>query len=344
MPHIDVNEKVSYLIHYIFDRKRAEKGVTELYMRVPMYRGGPSRDKRKASFHKGPIPSHQEDDERDKKRGYMYASEDDIIRWLELVLKNAHVTFGGEVFLQILGEPQGVSCGVQLANMYLFSYELNFLQRSGERWGERMPKGLAMFFVTARRFIDDIWSIILDGFDFEDVLYDARSEGGSDGFYPIKLMGPNGLELREPLKLHTEGIGLSTTCLDMRTTIVPGAGGRRGSRLQWGVYDKRDDMICFAEERTFPHMESMLSESVKRAVLVGEIHRYDRRTSTREELVSRTVKMAVRMIRHGYPRQWIWRGLASYRNLLPAKGSWGPISVEIKRKVEVEWRRSSTTK
>ena len=32
-----------------------------------------------------------------------------------------------------------------------------------------------------------------------------------------------------------------------------------------------------------------------------------------------------------------FRGLASYRNLLPAKGSWGPISVEIKRKVEVEW-------
>jgi len=99
-------------------------------------------------------------------------------------------------------------------------------------------------------------------------------------------------------------------------------------------------MTCFAEARTFPHIESKLSEQVKRAVLVGELYRYDRRTSSREELVARAVKIAVRMIRHGYPREWIWRGLDSYRRLLPAKGKWSEIKVEIKRRVEVEWRRS----
>ena len=234
----------------------------------------------------------------------------------------------------------GVACGVQLANMYLFTYELNFLQRSRERWGERMPKGLVLFFVVGRRYIDDIFTILLDGFDWEDILYDARSEGGSDGFYPVALMGPHGRMLREPLKVKTEGIGQSTTLVDTRVEIV---NGPHSSWLTWGVYDKRDDMVCFAETRSFPHMESMLSESVKRAVLVEEIHRYDRRTSSRAELVSRTVKMSVRMIRHGYPRQWVWRALASYRRLLRAKGDWGAISLEIKRKVEVEWRRSATT-
>jgi hypothetical protein len=111
--------------------------------------------------------------------------------------------------------------------------------------------------------------------------------------------------------------------------------------LAWGVFDKRDDMVCFKEERTFPHIQSMLSESVKRAVLLGEIHRYDRRTSSKEELLDRTVKTAVKMIRHGYPREWVWRSLKAYRRLLPAKGNWSEIRVEIKRRVEVEWRRSS---
>ena len=101
-------------------------------------------------------------------------------------------------------------------------------------------------------------------------------------------------------------------------------------------------MVCFAETRTFPHVQSMLSESVKRAVLLGEIHRYDRRTSTRKEFVDRVVKISVKMIKHGYPREWVWRALAAYRRLLPSKGSWAEIRVEIKRRIEVEWRRSSS--
>ena len=144
------------------------------------------------------------------------------------------------------------------------------------------------------------------------------------------------------MDLITEGIGQETTLLDTHVLIDPGRGRRGDHRLAWGVFDKRDDMVCFAEARTFPHAQSMLSESVKRAVLLGEIHRYDRRTSSREELIERTVKMAVRMIRHGYPRQWVWRSLKSYRRLLPSKGNWSEIQVEIKRRVEVEWRRSPT--
>ena len=35
-------------------------------------------------------------------------------------------------------------------------------------------------------------------------------------------------------------------------------------------------------------------------------------------------------------REWIWRGLDSYRRLLQAKGKWSEIKVEIKRRVEVE--------
>ena len=74
--------------------------------------------------------------------------------------------------------------------------------------------------------------------------------------------------------------------------IVPGRGRPGDCRLAWGVSDKRDTMVFFAEARTFPHIESKLPEQVKGAMLVGELHRYDRRTSSREELVARTVKMA----------------------------------------------------
>ena len=203
-----------------------------------------------------------------------------------------------------------------------------------------MPEGLVLFLVFGRRYIDDCFFVLLNGFDWEDCLVDERSAGGTDGIYPLTLEGPDGRIIEKPLELLTEGIGQETTLLDTHVEIVPGRGRPGDHRLGWGVFDKRDEMTCFAEARTFPHVESKLSEQVKRAVLVGELYRYDRRTSSREELVARTVKIAARMIRHGYPREWIWRGLDSYRRLLPAKGKWSEIKVEIKRRVEVEWRRS----
>ena len=111
---------------------------------------------------------------------------------------------------------------------------------------------------------------------------------------------------------------------------------RQKSWLSYGVYDKRDVMTCFAETRTFPHVDTVLAESVKRAVLIGEIHRYDRRTSTKKAFVDRVVMMAGRMIRHGYPTAWISSALQSYRKLLPGKGDWGQIRVEIWRRIQPE--------
>ena len=342
VPHLDLIEKLSYLIHYLFDRRRAERGVTELRMKVPMFRGGPKVDKRRptphAEWHEGPLP--EDDEDLGEKDGHFYLTEDEIIEFLVLGLKNAHATFGGEVFLQIIGFPQGVNAGPSLAALYLFVYEFAFVRRMHVKYGSHMPVGLVLFIVLGRRFVDDVFLIILDGFDWEDCLVDERSTGGTDGLYPLTLEGPDGKIIEKPLDLITEGIGQETTLLDTRVKIVPGRGRPGDHRLGWGVFDKRDEMTCFAEARTFPHIESKLSEQVKRAVLVGELYRYDRRTSSREELVARAVKIAVRMIRHGYPREWIWRGLDSYRRLLPAKGKWSEIKVEIKRRVEVEWRRS----
>mmetsp|Transcript_99876 Transcript_99876/g.285539 ORF Transcript_99876/g.285539 Transcript_99876/m.285539 type:complete len:255 (-) Transcript_99876:336-1100(-) len=230
--------------------------------------------------------------------------------------------------------------GPGLADLYLFVYEFAFLRRMHVKYGSHMPEGLVLFLVFGRRYVDDCFFVLLNGFDWEDCLVDERSAGGTDGLYPLTLEGPDGKIIEKPLELLTEGIGQETTLLDTHVEIIPGRGRPGDHRLGWGVFDKRDEMICFAEARTFPHVESKLSEQVKRAVLVGELYRYDRRTSSRDELVARTVKMAVRMIRHGYPREWIWRGLDSYRRLLPAKGKWSEIKVEIKRRVEVEWRRS----
>ena len=144
-----------------------------------MYRGGPKRDDTRAEWKKGKLP--QSEAGLHDKYGHFYMSEDDVVQFLELVLQHANVTFGGEVFLQIIGQPQGTNCGPSLANIYLFVYEVGFLRRMHLKWGARMPKGLVLFFVFGKRFIDDCFFVLLDGFDWEDCLVDRRGEGGTDG-------------------------------------------------------------------------------------------------------------------------------------------------------------------
>ena len=55
-------------------------------------------------------------------------SEDDIITMLEFLVDNIFVVFGGKVFQQTVGIPMGTNCAPLLADIFLYSYEADFIQ------------------------------------------------------------------------------------------------------------------------------------------------------------------------------------------------------------------------
>ena len=55
-------------------------------------------------------------------------TEDDIINMLEFLVDNIFVVFGGKVFQQIVGIPMGTNCTPLLADIFLYSYEAEFIQ------------------------------------------------------------------------------------------------------------------------------------------------------------------------------------------------------------------------
>ena len=55
-------------------------------------------------------------------------SEDDIIKMLEFLVDNLFVVFAGKVFQQIVGIPMGTNCAPLLADIFLHSYEAEFIQ------------------------------------------------------------------------------------------------------------------------------------------------------------------------------------------------------------------------
>ena len=64
-------------------------------------------------------------DHSDLKNKY---TEDDIINMLEFLVDNIFVVFGGKVFKQIVGIPMGTNCAPLLADIFLYSYEAEFIQ------------------------------------------------------------------------------------------------------------------------------------------------------------------------------------------------------------------------
>ena len=61
---------------------------------------------------------------------------DSICEMIEFLIDNIFVQFGGHLFCQVIGIPMGTNCAPLLADLFLYSYENEFLDnmiRSGHR-------------------------------------------------------------------------------------------------------------------------------------------------------------------------------------------------------------------
>ena len=89
---------------------------------------------------------------------------DSICEMIEFLIDNIFVQFGGRLFRQVIGIPMGTNCAPLLADVFLYSYENEFLDnmiRSGHR-------RLARSFNLCYRYIDDL--IVFNNKKFLDYL------------------------------------------------------------------------------------------------------------------------------------------------------------------------------
>ena len=99
-------------------------------------------------------------------------SEDDIIKMHEFLVDNIFVVFAGTVFQQIVGITVGTNCAPLLADIFLYSYETEFIQTLLSTGINQ----LASRFNFTYRYIDDVLSI--NNPEFENYL---------GQIYPVEL-------------------------------------------------------------------------------------------------------------------------------------------------------------
>jgi len=298
--------------------QRGKSGVVRLLL--PMHK----RKDKAWRWVKGDVPDAELE-------GYVLWSEDDFCGHVDTVIDMCYIVFGGELYKMEVGFPMGIACGPALADVYLLYYEFTFALRKFKEereTGEQMPRWMLDIIVYLKRYIDDVFLLTPTGdVPWKDILWDERSSGGSDGIYPTGLARNDGTIVDRPLGLDTDCVGPSIRFLDVEATL-------RLGRFVWRLYDKRNEMKIFEGMRKFPHPDAVLDSGVKSRVLVNEIGRFDRRTSSSRDLRAATLRHCQSFLDHGYSAGLVSRQVAGYPASRDMKGNWKESEDFIQRRLK----------
>ena len=127
-------------------------------------------------------------------KGKTCYSEEQVISMLEFFIDNKFVSFEGTLLQQVFGIPMGTNCAPLLADLFLYSYESEFLQKLVK--DKKIHEARAFNFTY--RYIDDVLSI--NNFRFAEFL---------------PLIYPPELEVKE-----TTDTASSASFLDLYLTTV----------------------------------------------------------------------------------------------------------------------------
>ena len=85
-------------------------------------------------------------------------TKDQLIEMINFLIDNVYVTCGDSLFRQAIGIPMGTDCAPFLANLFLYSYEHDWVL---EKKKTDLP--LAQRFSRSTRYIDDLLTINNNG-------------------------------------------------------------------------------------------------------------------------------------------------------------------------------------
>ena len=205
-------------------------------------------------------------------------SEDDICGMLDFLIDNIFLMFGGRVFQQTVGIPMGTNCAPLLADLFLYSYEADFIQSLLQR----KEKKLAQSFGFTFRYIDDVLSLNNSKFgDYVDLIY------------------PTELEIKDTTETER-----SASYLDLHLEIDSKGG------LKTKLYDKRDDFDFPIVN--FPFMSSNIPAAPAYGVYISQLIRYSRACASYQDFIDRGLQLTRKLLSQGFLRERLESSLLKF--------------------------------
>lgn len=238
IPHDKLKEQLSLII------TRAYKGMNKKFISVNNYSAKWSGGKSKSNL----------------------ISCNLLIEMISWLIDNTYVTVGNAVFQQRIGIPMGTDCAPYLANLFLFSYEFNFLNDT-----LKQKDFTTLYkFNKCHRYIDDLLAVNNDG-----ILDDFKSR-----IYPPEL------------KLTCEDkTNQEVNYLDLHLEI-------KNSSIHYRLFDKRDSFGFSIVN--FPDLRGNIPTRQSYGVFISQLVRYSRCCQNFIDFKERTLGLVKRLVNQGF--------------------------------------------
>ena len=215
-------------------------------------------------------------------KGEMILSVENLPEMIDALIDNMFVQFGETIYQQTVGVPMGTNCAGFLANLYCFTYELDFMERlvSNGRFE------LALSFQRCQRYIDDL--LCLDVDKFEEYMY--LKTGNDFGIYPEKY-----------LSLSPEDSGSRVPYMDISLR------SSRSRGLYTTIYDKRlESKYANISVIRYPDISSIIASQAKYGIVTSQLHRFSKRCMLVADFAYNAALVIFRMKLKGYLECCCW--------------------------------------
>ena len=199
---------------------------------------------------------------------------------LDFLVDTIFVIFVGKVFQQIVGIPMGTNCAPLLAEIFLNSYEAEFIVLALNR---KDTVGISVqFHIYRYMYIGDDLSINNPGF-----------ENYLGQMYLVEI------EIKDTTESNT-----SASYLDLLLSMW------RDGQLYTSIYDKRDDFNFHVTN--FPLLSSNIPASPAYGIFISQLIRYARACSSYGCFILRTTRHYNKFLELGYVKESLESSLKKY--------------------------------
>ena len=186
---------------------------------------------------------------------------------IDCVVDNSYFRLGNRVYRQSIGIPMGVDPGPQMANLYLYYYESQYMEQLTKADYKKAKR-----FNNTSRFIDDLATLNNDGALAED----------KHLIYPAELV------LNEENENEEKG-----NFLDISVEIV-------NKKFITKTYDKRDDYKF--EIVNYPDLSGNIPKRAAYGVYTSQIIRYAKVCSNKTDFDDRIKTLTGKLIKKGFEK------------------------------------------
>ena len=190
----------------------------------------------------------------------------DICKMIEFLVDNIYVRFGGQLFQQMVGIPMGTNCAPLLADLFVYSFENEFLDKLVKE-GKRK---LARKFNLSYSYIDDL--ISFNNKRFKEFISDIYSK-----------------KLTISETTESTSIASSLDLLFIRD---------ESNNITTKLYHKRDALASIFVN--FPFMSSNIPSAPAYGVYATQLIRYACCCSNYSDFLLRHRALVTRLVSHGY--------------------------------------------